>query len=76
MSAEGEPKPASGLGEETYGLKREIGVLGSFSMGYADVGADVYVALGILALYAQSAAPLAILIASITYISTGLTRSE
>ncbi|MEM0287005.1 MAG: APC family permease [Nitrososphaerota archaeon] len=76
MSAEGEPKPASGLGEETYGLKREIGVLGSFSMGYADVGADVYVALGILALYAQSAAPLAILIASITYISTGLTYAE
>jgi APA family basic amino acid/polyamine antiporter len=66
----------SGLGEETYGLKREIGVYGSFSMGYADVGADVYVALGILALYAQAAAPLALLIAAITYVTTGLTYAE
>lgn len=66
----------TGLGEEAYGLKREIGVWGSFSMGYADVGADVYVALGILALYAHAAAPIALLIASITYMTTGLTYAE
>jgi APA family basic amino acid/polyamine antiporter len=66
----------SGLGEEAYGLKREVGVWGSFSMGYADVGADVYVALGILALYAHAAAPIALLLASITYVTTGLTYAE
>lgn len=65
-----------GLGEDAYGLKREIGVWGSFSMGYADVGADVYVALGILALYAHAYAPVALLIASITYVTTGLTYAE
>jgi APA family basic amino acid/polyamine antiporter len=66
----------SGLGEDAYGLKREIGVWGSFSMGYADVGADVYVALGILALYAHAFAPIALLIASVTYVTTGLTYAE
>ncbi len=76
MSASGKPQTESGLGEETYGLKREIGIFGSFSIGYADVGADIYVALGILALYAQSAAPLALLIASVTYVATGLTYAE
>jgi len=65
-----------GLGEEAYGLKREIGVFGSFSMGYSDVGADIYVALGILALYAQAAAPIALLIAAVTYVTTGLTYAE
>lgn len=75
------PKPKTsdselGLGEETYGLKREIGVYGSFSMGYSDVGADIYVALGILALYAQAAAPLALLVAAVTYVTTGLTYAE
>jgi len=65
-----------GLGEEAYGLKREIGVYGSFSMGYSDVGADIYVALGILALYAQAAAPIALLIAAVTYVTTGLTYAE
>ncbi|MEM0117795.1 MAG: APC family permease [Conexivisphaerales archaeon] len=75
------PKPDTsdsemGLGEEAYGLKREIGVYGSFSMGYSDVGADIYVALGILALYAQAAAPIALLIAAVTYVTTGLTYAE
>jgi APA family basic amino acid/polyamine antiporter len=64
-----------GRGEEAA-LKRELGVWGSFSMGYADVGADIFIALGVLALYASSAAPLALLIAAITYVSTGLCYAE
>jgi len=63
------------LGEDSE-LKREIGTFGAFSMGYADVGADIYISLGLIALYALQAAPIALLIASITYITTGLSYAE
>ena len=62
--------------EEEQALKREISWYGSFSMGYADVGADIYIAIGLVAFYAAGAAPLAFLIASITYICTGLAYAE
>jgi APA family basic amino acid/polyamine antiporter len=45
-------------------------------MGYADVGADIYVALGLVALYAAGAAPIAFAIASITYVCTAMAYSE
>lgn len=57
-------------------LKREVGKFGSFSMGYADIGADIYISLGLIALYAYTAAPIALLIASIAYITTGLSYAE
>lgn len=57
-------------------LKREVGKFGSFSMGYADIGADIYISLGLIALYAYTAAPLALAIASIAYITTGLSYAE
>ena len=61
---------------EEQTLRREVGWYGSFCMGYADVGADIYVAIGLVALFAGGASPLAFLIASITYITTGLAYSE
>jgi APA family basic amino acid/polyamine antiporter len=57
-------------------LRREVGWYGSFAMGYADVGADIYVAIGLVALFAGGASPLAFMIASVTYIATGLAYSE
>ncbi len=57
-------------------LRREISLLGSFSMGFADVGADVFVAIGLVAAYAAGFSPLAFLIASICYVTTGLVYSE
>lgn len=57
-------------------LKREVGWYGSFAMGYADVGADIFVALGLVTLYAAGASPIAFLIASITYLATGLAYAE
>ncbi len=45
-------------------------------MGYADVGADIYVAIGLVALFAGGASPIAFLIASVTYVATGLAYSE
>ena len=64
------------MGEEEQTLKRDVGWYGSFSMGYADVGADVFIALGLVALYAGGRAPLAFLVAAITYVSTGLAYAE
>lgn len=57
-------------------LKREVGWFGSFAMGYGDVGADILIALGIVTLYAGGAAPLAFLVAAITYLSVGLAYAE
>lgn len=57
-------------------LKRDVGWLGSFAMGYGDVGADIFVALGIVFLYAAGAAPIAFLIAALTYICIGLVYAE
>ena len=65
----------SSEGEE-HALKREVGWYGSFAMGYADVGADLYVAIGLVALYAAGASPIAFAIASITYVCTGLAYAE
>ena len=64
------------MGEEEQALKRDVGWYGSFSMGYADVGADVYIALGLVALYAGGRAPLAFLVAAITYVATALAYAE
>jgi len=62
--------------ESRVALKRVIGTYSAFSMGYADIGADIYIAIGLIAFYAGSAAPLAFLLASITYIITGLCYAE
>jgi APA family basic amino acid/polyamine antiporter len=62
--------------ENRVSLKRVIGTYSAFSMGYADIGADIYIAIGLIAFYAGSAAPLAFLLASITYIITGLCYAE
>jgi len=57
-------------------LRREVTVWGSFCWGYADVGADVYVALGLVIAAAQGATPLAFAIAGTVYIFVGLAYTE
>ncbi len=57
-------------------LKQDMGLLASFSMGFADVGADIFLALGLIAAYAGGAMPLAILAASGVYILTGMAYAE
>lgn len=39
---------AASIPQESQSLRRAVGVWGSYTWGYADVGADVYVALGIV----------------------------
>jgi len=58
------------------GLRKEVGLFGAFSIGYADVGADIYITLGLVLLYAGGAAPLALLLAAIVYVLTGLTYAK
>ncbi|HIH18820.1 TPA: hypothetical protein HA225_02480 [Candidatus Micrarchaeota archaeon] len=57
-------------------LKKELGLLASFSMGFADVGADIFLALGLIAAFSHGLMPLAILAASIVYITSGLAYAE
>ena len=57
-------------------LKREIGLFGAFSMGYADVGADIYMAMGIVFLFSAGAAPLSFLIAAIVYVTICFAYAE
>ncbi len=57
-------------------LRRDVTVWGSFMWGYADVGADVYVALGLVMAAAQGAANLAFALAGLVYIMIGLAYTE
>lgn len=45
-------------------------------MGYADVGADIYVVLGVIAFFAGVVSPIAFAIAAIVYVCTGLCYAE
>ncbi|HEU5231101.1 MAG TPA: APC family permease [Ktedonobacteraceae bacterium] len=61
---------------EDHGLRRAVGVWGSYTWGYADVGADVYVALGIVMAAAQGATNVAFLFAGLIYVMVGLAYTE
>ncbi len=67
--------PSSSQGTPSE-LRRDVSIWGSFTWGYADVGADVYVALGLVIGAAQGAAPLAFLTAGFVYILVGLAHTE
>jgi APA family basic amino acid/polyamine antiporter len=65
------PKP----GHEVE-LRRDVTVWGSFMWGYADVGADIYTALGLVIAAAQGAASMAFAAAGLVYIMIGLAYTE
>ncbi|HEX9130995.1 MAG TPA: APC family permease, partial [Ktedonobacteraceae bacterium] len=67
---------AANVAEESHGLRRAVGVWGSYTWGYADVGADVYVALGIVMAAAQGATNVAFLFAGLVYVMVGLAYTE
>ncbi len=58
------------------GLRRDISVWGSFMWGYADVGADIYAALGIVVAASMGLAPLAFAVAGAVYVLIGLAYTE
>jgi APA family basic amino acid/polyamine antiporter len=61
---------------DKHELRRDVTVWGSFMWGYADVGADVYVALGLVMAAAQGVANLAFAAAGLVYIMIGLCYTE
>lgn len=74
-----ESTPAAGVSaqsEHTVELRRDVTVWGSFMWGYADVGADIYTALGLVIAAAQGAAGMAFAAAGLVYIMVGLAYTE
>ena len=59
-----------------FRLRRVLGVAAIFSAGYGNVGSSIYYALGIVALVAMGATPVALGIAGILFIFTALTYAE
>ncbi len=70
------PDAVAEVSQESHGLRRAVGVWGSYTWGYADVGADVYVALGIVMAAAQGATNVAFLFAGLVYVMVGLAYTE
>ena len=66
----------TGASVERAELRRDVTIWGSYTWGYADVGADIYVALGLVIVAAQGAAPLAFALAGLIYIMIGLAFTE
>ena len=62
--------------EKNVELRRDVTVWGSFMWGFADVGANVCVALGLVIAATQGVAPLAFALAGIVYIMIGLAYTE
>lgn len=60
----------------THSLRRAVSPWGSYSWGYADVGADIFVALGLVVGAAAGAANVAFLFAGIVYVCVGLAYTE
>lgn len=61
---------------QPHELRRDVTVWGSYTWGYADVGADIYVALGLVIGASQGGAPLAFGLAGLVYIMIGLAYTE
>lgn len=57
-------------------LRRDVSIWGSYMWGYADVGADIYVALGLVMAYAQGASSLVFALAGLVYIMIGFAYTE
>jgi len=76
MLNQGEGTPGKAGTEAKAELRRDVTVWGSFMWGYADVGADIYAALGLVMAAAHGAASLAFLVAGLVYIMIGLAYTE
>jgi len=65
---EKETTAAASCPVEKLELRRDVSVWGSYMWGYADVGADIYAALGLVMGAAHSGASLAFFVAGLIYI--------
>jgi APA family basic amino acid/polyamine antiporter len=62
--------------EHQQQLRRSVTPWGSYSWGYADVGADIFVALGLVIGVAGGASNVAFLFAGLVYVCVGLAYTE
>ncbi len=80
MSESWRPKPGDAVHRprriKRFRLRRVLGIPAVFSAGYGNVGSSIYYALGIVALVALGATPIALGIAGILFIFTALTYAE
>jgi APA family basic amino acid/polyamine antiporter len=75
-----QPKPGDRIFRprriKRFRLRRVLGIPAVFAAGYGNVGSSIYYALGIVALVALGATPVALGIAGILFIFTALTYAE
>jgi APA family basic amino acid/polyamine antiporter len=80
MSDIWQPKPGDRVFRprriKRFRLRRVLGIPAVFSAGYGNVGSSIYYALGIVALVAMGATPVALGVAGILFIFTALTYAE
>jgi len=80
MQTSRQPKPGDRFFRprriKQFRLRRVLGIPAVFSAGYGNVGSSIYYALGIVALVAMGATPVALGIAGILFIFTALTYAE
>lgn len=57
-------------------IKRSLTVLDMFAIGYGDLGSSIYYALGLTALFALGATPIALMLAGLVFVCTALTYAE
>lgn len=80
MQSSWQPKPGDRVFRprriKRFRLRRVLGVWAVFSAGYGNVGSSIYYALGIVALVAMGATPVALGIAGVLFIFTALTYAE
>ncbi len=78
--ADRQPKPGNRVVRlrrvRRHHLRRVLGVPALFSIGYGDVGSSIYYGLGVVALFALGATPIALGAAGIIYILNALTYAE
>ena len=80
MQSSWRPKPGDRIFRprriKRFRLRRVLGVAAVFSAGYGNVGSSIYYALGIVAIVAMGATPVALAIAGALFIFTALTYAE
>jgi len=69
-------KAAATVPEAEPSLRRSVTPWGSFSWGYSDVGADIFVGLGLVLGAAAGASNVAFLFAGLVYVCIGLAYTE
>lgn len=57
-------------------LRKVLSLLDLFAIGYGDLGSSIYYALGITAIFALGATPIALFLAGLVFICTALTYAE